>query len=102
LQLLQVEQSATYRANIVVAEVDGKSATVEMKVYVADGRSATKFVELQPFQFVQLGSMLAGLGLDNAANARISIRVIGGQGRVSGYASVIDNRTQDPTYIPAQ
>jgi len=42
------------------------------------------------------------LGLPAGYNGRIRVRVLGGSGRVSAYASVIDSRTEDPTYIPAQ
>jgi hypothetical protein len=42
------------------------------------------------------------MGIDDAYNAAVTMRVIGGEGRVIGYASVIDNRTQDPTYVMAQ
>ena len=35
-------------------------------------------------------------------NGRVALEVVGGNGRVTGYASNIDNQTKDPTYIPAQ
>jgi hypothetical protein len=35
-------------------------------------------------------------------NARISVEVISGTGRVTAYGSVIDNESKDPTYVPAQ
>ena len=34
--------------------------------------------------------------------ARIAIKVIDGEGRITAYGSVIDMQTQDPTYVPAQ
>ena len=38
----------------------------------------------------------------NIYNARISVEVTSGSGRVASYGSVIDNATSDPTYVPAQ
>ena len=38
----------------------------------------------------------------NTYNARITVEVISGTGRVTAYGSVVDNDTQDPTYVPAQ
>jgi len=38
----------------------------------------------------------------NVYNGRVSVRVIDGTGKVAAYGSVIDNRTQDPTYVPAE
>ena len=46
--------------------------------------------------------LLKAMGLTNMYNARVTVKVISGQGRVTAYASVIDSRTQDPTYVPAQ
>jgi hypothetical protein len=40
--------------------------------------------------------------LGNVYNARISVKVIDGQGKVTAYGSVIDQKTQDPTFVPAQ
>jgi hypothetical protein len=47
-------------------------------------------------------SLIRDLGLGNAYNARIAVRVIDGTGRVTAYGSVIDETTNDPTYVPAQ
>ncbi|HKO55557.1 MAG TPA: hypothetical protein VJ276_06725, partial [Thermoanaerobaculia bacterium] len=60
--------------------------------------------DLAPNAFVQFTSLIAsmlGPGTDTY-NARVSVEVIGGSGRVTSYGSVIDNDTQDPTYVPAQ
>ena len=38
----------------------------------------------------------------HARIARISVRVIDGQGKITAYGSVVDQKTQDPTYVPAQ
>ena len=40
--------------------------------------------------------------LDAAYNTRITVKVTAGDGRGTAYASVIDARTQDVTYVPAQ
>ena len=42
------------------------------------------------------------MGLDDTFNARVTVNVIGGEGRVTACASVIDLQTNDPTYVPAQ
>jgi hypothetical protein len=42
------------------------------------------------------------MGLTNSYNARVTVKVISGQGRVTAYASVIDMLTNDPTFVPAQ
>lgn len=64
--------------------------------------TATVTVDLAANEFRQLNSMLAGLGIGDVYNARISVRAVRGEGRATTYASVIDAKTNDPTYVPAQ
>ena len=46
---------------------------------------------------------LADFNLGSAVyNARVTVKVVSGTGRVTAYGSAIDAITQDPTYIPAQ
>ncbi|HWS71150.1 MAG TPA: hypothetical protein VN605_03505, partial [Thermoanaerobaculia bacterium] len=103
LQILQVEQSESFRSNIGLAEVTGQPATVEITAFVPDSKVyPTIQVPLRANEFIQLNGLMTSLGYPTAYNARIQVRVIDGTGRVTAYASVVDNRTADPTYVPAQ
>ena len=103
LQILQVEESPRFRTNVGMVELTGKPATVEISAITPDSKVAVKTqVELRPNEFKQIGSLLRLLGLPATYNARVTLKVIAGTGRVTGYASLIDSRTQDPTYVPAQ
>jgi hypothetical protein len=103
LQILQVEESERFRTNLGIFELTGNPVTVEISATAPDSRVSAKATrDLAPNQFLQIGGILTNLGLPTTYNARITLRVIGGTGRISGYASLIDNRTQDPTYVPAQ
>ncbi|HEV7427903.1 MAG TPA: hypothetical protein VGQ46_16225 [Thermoanaerobaculia bacterium] len=102
LQLLQMEDSPRYRTNLGLAEVTGKAATAEVTVILPDSKVAPKVqIPLAAFEYRQF-SIISSLGLGNVYNARISVRVIDGQGKVTAYGSVIDQKTQDPTFVPAQ
>ena len=102
LHILQVEDSTRYRTNIGVAEVTGKPVTVELQVVLPDSKSTpTLRVPLAANEFRQF-SLIRSLGIGNVYNARVAVRVIDGDGRVTAYGSVIDEETQDPTYVPAQ
>jgi uncharacterized repeat protein (TIGR01451 family) len=102
LQILQVEESPRYRANIGLAEMSGKPATVEVSVVLPDSKVSPKLqFTLNPFEFRQL-PILSSLGIGAVYNARLTVRVVSGAGRVTGYASVIDRTTGDPTYIQSQ
>ena len=102
LQLLQMEDSPRYRTNLGLTEVTGKAATAEVTVVLPDSKVAPKVqIPLAAFEYRQF-SIISSLGLGNVYNARISVKVIDGQGKVTAYGSVIDQKTQDPTFVPAQ
>jgi uncharacterized repeat protein (TIGR01451 family) len=102
LQLLQMEESPRYRTNLGLAEVTGQAATAEVTVILPDSKVATKVnIPLAAFEYRQF-PIINMLVPGNVYNARISVRVIDGQGKVTAYGSVIDQKTQDPTFVPAQ
>jgi hypothetical protein len=103
LQLVQLENSPSYRTNVGLVEVTGNPVTLDVAVYLPGARSAAHAtVPLKAGEFIQK-AIFNELGLGSEIyNGRIAVTVIGGTGRVAAYASVIDNRTADPTYIPAQ
>ncbi len=103
LQVMQVEQSDRFRANLGLAEVTGQPAQVEITAVIPGSKTSVKaLVPLEGNEFTQLVGVLKSLGISEAYNARISVRVVNGSGRVVAYGSIIDNETQDPTYVPAQ
>lgn len=102
-EILQVEESSRFRTNIGFAEVTGNPAMVELTVDLPDSKvAATTSIDLGANEFLQLNQVLRSMGLKDAFNARVTVQVTGGAGKVLSYASVVDNRTLDPTYVPAQ
>jgi hypothetical protein len=102
LQILQLEQSSRMRTNVGIVETSGNPVTVQVSIILPDSR-VTPIVNLSlaANEFVQLS--LGSFGYtDSIYNARAVVKVIGGTGRVTAYASVIDQITQDPAYVPAQ
>lgn len=103
LQILQLEQSKDFRTNIGLTELTGNPATVQIVIIPPDSTTtATTSVDLQANEFRQLSGLIGNLISGNTYNARVTVKVIGGTGRVTAYGSVIDNNTVDPTYVPAQ
>ena len=103
LQMLQVEESVRYRTNLGLAEISGRPARIEISAARPDRKTtATATVDLAANQFMQIGSVLKSMGVETAYNARVSVRVVGGSGSVTAYASSVYNKTGDATYIPAQ
>jgi hypothetical protein len=103
LEVLQLEQSAQYRSNVGFVEVSGKPATIEVTAFEPDTKqSVVTSIPLQANEYRQFDGILASMGLGTVYNGRVSVKVITGEGRVYAYGSTIDNRTSDPTYVPAQ
>lgn len=102
LQLLQLEQSSRFRTNVGIVETTGQPATVEMRVTIPDSiTTPIVTIPLTGSEFRQIS--LADFGITGAVyNARVSVKVVDGSGRVTAYGSAIDSITQDPTYVPAQ
>ena len=89
------------RTNIGIAELSGKPATVEVSIVLPDSRITPVLrYELGANEYRQ-DATIQQLGIGNVYNARVSVKVIGGEGRVTAYGSVIDKITQDSTYVPA-
>jgi uncharacterized repeat protein (TIGR01451 family) len=103
LQILQVEETDRFRSNIGLAEVTGNPVKLEISIVPPDAKfTAVTEVQLHANEFRQINSLLRSAGLAETYNARVTVRVIEGTGRVTAYASVIDMLTNDPTYVPAQ
>lgn len=103
LEVLQLEQSDQYRTNLGLVEVTGNPVTVEILGQTGNKLTARTEATLSPNEFRQIGLIFQQLGFTGASyTGRVSVKVIGGTGRVAAYGSVVDNKTIDPTYVPAQ
>jgi hypothetical protein len=103
LNVVQLEQSPQFRSNLGLVEVTGNPVTVEILGYTPDSKIAARVVkDMAAGEFSQLGSIFTSMGFGDVYNGRITVRAIGGTGKVAAYGSVVDARTADPTYVPAQ
>jgi hypothetical protein len=101
LQLLQLESSDRYRTNIGLAETSGSAATAHVSLILPDSKFAISTdIPMAANEFRQIS--LASFGAGTVYNGRVTVSVTGGSGRITAYGSVIDQSTQDPTYVPAQ
>lgn len=103
LEVLQLEQSPLYRSNVGFVEVTGKPVVVEITAVEPDTKvSVVTSLELKANEYRQFDRILEQLGLGTVYNGRVNVKVINGEGRIYAYGSTIDNRTEDPTYVPGQ
>jgi hypothetical protein len=103
LSLQQISQfpdtSSGYRTNFGILEAAGEPADVEVTVF---DRSNTPLkviaMSLAAGEHRQINSFLAGYGIVTD-NGRLEIKVTSDTGKVSAYASVVDNLTNDPLLV---
>ncbi len=100
LSLQQIAQSDRYRTNLGIVEASGDAVSLLVKVFGSDGQKLTEFpVQLAGGQHTQLNSFLSTQGVGSLADGRVEISVTGGAGKVTAYASVLDNATSDPLLV---
>ncbi|HKR66552.1 MAG TPA: hypothetical protein VJZ00_22685, partial [Thermoanaerobaculia bacterium] len=99
LSLQQLAQTSTFRSNLGLLEASGKSASVLVSVFNDLGvKLADLPLTLRGGEQRQLNAFLSDRGL-TLPNARIQVGVTDGEGRVTTYASVVDNNTGDPFLV---
>jgi len=90
-----------FRTNIGLVNLEAIVATIHVDLYLADltylGRVSTT---LEPFEFDQIDNIFAGVTTHEVADAFAIIRTERIDSTYLAYASVIDNLTGDPIFIP--
>ncbi|HVS31861.1 MAG TPA: hypothetical protein VMS98_10425, partial [Thermoanaerobaculia bacterium] len=105
LEVLQIEQTDQFRSNLGLVELTGNPVTVRVTLHVPDSKATPSIeIPLAANEFRQEGRIVERFmgGGSQTYNVRVSVQVVSGTGRVAAYSSVIDNRSLDPTYVPAQ
>jgi len=92
-----VQNSDDYRSNVGFAEVSGASGSVDVVIFDAFSGSilSSETYAISPFGHLQIPVR------PRADQMTVEIRVSGGA-QVLAYASVIDNRSGDPMFVPAK
>ncbi len=100
LTLQHLSQSSAYRTNLGLLEGAGEPANVLVHVFNGAGTELTSVpLSLMPGEHKQLNYFLARYGV-SADDARIEVEVTSSTGKVSAYASVVDNSTNDSLLVP--
>jgi len=92
-----------FRTNLGLVSVSGEPMEVEVELRNADGTTlGTLTVELAPWESVQLDRVFTSTTTEPIDAGLALVRTATPAGRFFAYASVIDNRTHDPQYVPAR
>lgn len=96
-----VEHSASYRTNIGMSEVSGSNVVVRARFFDSAGALA-HHAEIPVPALGHLQLNMSRIGVPTLSNGRVSFEVISGRGRILAYASVVDNRSGDASYVAAR
>jgi len=92
-----------FRSNVGIVNLSGETAGFDIELFGADGISLGHIpLELEAWEYVQKSRVFAAVGAGELTDGFAVVRTTGESTRFLAYASVIDNRTNDPTYISAR
>jgi hypothetical protein len=106
-RLIQLGHSATpgvgTRTNLGLVNTTATPTTVEVKLYTSDGTLlGTRSYALGAFGYLQDDGVFGKVTAADVADGFAVLRTVTPGGAFLAYASVIDNRSGDPVYVPAR
>ncbi len=100
-ELLQVERSSAFRTNIGAINTTDSNEVLRFTLFDTGGRAlGSTDRTIGPLRAVQFP--LDSLTSSPVVNGRVEVQVLAGAGRALAWASVVDNITGDPIFVPAQ
>ncbi len=91
-----------YRTNVGFLNCTTETIAVRAELYTSDGdRLGTRSYDLEPLMFSQKDRIFEQVTDEDVADGYVVVTTATPGGRFFAYASVVDNRTGDPVYIPA-
>jgi hypothetical protein len=91
-----------FRTNVGFLNCTGSTAAVQVELRTSEGELlGSRSYSLGPFMFTQKDRIFEEVTTSDVADGYVVTRTTTTGGRFFAYASVVDNRTGDPIYIPA-
>ncbi len=99
--IVGLAQSNNFRSNMFVVETTGNTVTFQVKRLDGNGNELGTFTDtLGAYEARQYNEVLKNkFSATNTSNQRLAVAVTGGSGGLLAGASVIDNRTGDPSTL---
>jgi len=104
--LVQLAHSALptigHRTNLGCLNLGDTAIEVEVSLYTADGEEVgSSRLSLPPYGWMQLNNVFVGSGARDLINAWAVVTTPSEHATFLAYASVVDNRSGDPVFVPA-
>ena len=101
--LNQLQENENFRTNIGMVNLGDMPVSVEVHLYHASGsRYGIVSRTLQPFEMTQYDRIYNRVNAGVVDSGFAVVKVLTTGGEVLAYASVVDNGSNDPIFIPAQ
>ena len=103
--IFQLSSNAAYRCNIGFSEYAGVATWLQLSIFDVHGQQlGFGTFQVAPYANLQLNDVFQILNITGAVDAaRAQVKVISvSGGSIYAYASVVDNRTGDAIFVPAQ
>jgi subtilisin-like proprotein convertase family protein len=100
-ELLHIERSSAFRTNLGAINTGDADEVIRFTLYDSSGRAlGTIDRGIAPLRMIQFP--LDQLSSPTLTGGRVDVQVLAGGGSAVAWASVIDNITGDPIFVPAQ
>jgi PKD repeat protein len=99
--LPQLRKSAAFRTNIAVVNLGASPVTARIQLRDGSGAplGAARTLQAAAYGLVQENDIFVAAGAGEPAVAYATVETLTAGGRISAFASVIDNATNDPTLV---
>lgn len=106
-RLVQLSRSSDsgrgFRTNLGLVNTTAATISLEVKLFTGAGTLlGTRTYSLRPYESVQRNDVFNEVGAGNVDDGFATVRCTTEGGRFLAFASVIDNRSGDPIYVPAR
>jgi hypothetical protein len=103
IQLSHSTSSGGFRTNLGLVNATGAAAEIEIELFDEAGSTLGAMVRnLKPFEYLQIGNVFGRVTSSDVPNGYVVVRSTTEDGRFLAQASVVDNATGDPVFVPAQ
>ncbi len=101
--LLQLQEGAAFRSNVGLLNVTAGQVEVSVSLYLGSGALVGTWTRtLRPYEMVQATQIFVAVGAGTVDNGFAVVEVLTSGGEVMAFASVVDNGSGDPVFIPLQ